>query len=424
MIDVRARLEGVLGASQVETWRGPGAARELPCALPRDVEQAAELVRLAGREGLALVPLGAGTKLGETAPPERVDFMLSTRHLAGVLSHEPADGTVAARAGTPMDVLARVVQEGGHWLTPDVPRPASSTLGGVLAAGQSGSDRLRFGPSRDHVLGMTVLLADGAVTRTGGQLVKNVTGYDLHRLYWGSHGTLCVILEAALRLFPLPEERIVLVQEYAARGEALAGARSVLAATPRAWSVRVDERRGEPRPWSLFVQVAGKREAARREAAAVQRVLGAARALVGDDAHAFAEGVRDRTRPEEAARLAVGCRPSRVERVLDELDRTAPAAGFALELALEPALARVEASVTPVPAPGGAPSDLAAFVRDLRDGLREARATVRVERAPAEVMRAVDPFGLPAPGLDLMRRLRAAIDPTGVFATGRFHGGL
>ena len=154
-----------------------------------------------------MVPCGLGSKLGWTRPPPRADLLVSTRRLAGLLRHEPDDGTLSALAGTPMSELRAAALAGGHWLTPDVAAPRRATLGGVIAAGQSGLDRLRFGPARHHVLGARVMLADGTIARSGGQLVKNVTGFDLHRLYAGSHGSLCVILEVALRLFPAPRAR-------------------------------------------------------------------------------------------------------------------------------------------------------------------------------------------------------------------------
>ena len=109
-----------------------------------------------------------------------------------------------------MAALAETVHAGGHHLTPDVPRPAESTLGGVVAAGQSGHDRVRYGPVRHHVLGVEVALADGSVVRSGGRLVKNVTGFDLHRLHCGAEGSLGILLGASMRLFPRPERTVLL----------------------------------------------------------------------------------------------------------------------------------------------------------------------------------------------------------------------
>jgi len=187
-------------AGRLGTLRSRLADAEIPMAAPETEEELIDLVREAREGGLKVLPIGNGTRLGGVHGCG-ADLLLSTRKLTGVVAYEPGDGTVTARAGTLMSELAEAISLGGHRLTPDVPRPAEATLGGVLADSWSGGDRLRFGPTRHHVLGLRVLSSDGVVTKTGGRLVKNVTGFELHRLYAGSGGGLCLILEASLRLF-------------------------------------------------------------------------------------------------------------------------------------------------------------------------------------------------------------------------------
>lgn len=185
---------------------GDGA---LACLCPTDPEQVRAILTYAEREGLPVLPMGGGTKLAWCRPEWCEDppgLALSTRRMNRVVEYVAGDGTITAQAGASIESLAETVAAGGHRLTPDVPLAAAATLGGVLGAGLSGIDRLRLGPLRHHVLGVTAMLADGTVARSGGRLVKNVTGFDLHRLYAGARGTLCLILEASLRLFPEPEE--------------------------------------------------------------------------------------------------------------------------------------------------------------------------------------------------------------------------
>ena len=186
----------------------PLQAGRPPIARPEDERGIRSVLEHARRENLRVAPIGGGRHLSVCRPDvERgeVDLLLSTAALDRVVEYVPGDGTLTAQAGCSMQALAETVAEGGHALTPRVPNPERASLGGTLGAGRSGLDRVRYGPLRHHVLGMRVMLADGSVARSGGRLVKNVTGFDLHRLYTGSRGTLCVILEASLRLFPLPE---------------------------------------------------------------------------------------------------------------------------------------------------------------------------------------------------------------------------
>lgn len=186
-----------------------------PLVVPGSEEELCEVLRFAGRERKSVLPVGYGSKLSWLPDLESVGFLLSTRALRGVVAYEPGDGTLTARAGCTMSELESEVARGGHHLTPQVALGMPSSLGGVLASDQSGLDRGPLGPARHHVLGMRVALADGRVVRSGGRLVKNVTGFDMHRAYAGSYGSLCVILEASLRLFPKHESECLVHAKFA-----------------------------------------------------------------------------------------------------------------------------------------------------------------------------------------------------------------
>jgi glycolate oxidase FAD binding subunit len=112
---------------------------------------------------------------------------------------------VRVRAGTPLQDLQNAVGEGGQFVPLEAERPSQATVGGVLAAGRSGYRRLGLGPLRDAVLEMTAVSSRGELIRSGAPLVKNVTGFDLCRLFVGSLGTLALTAEVVLRCRPLPE---------------------------------------------------------------------------------------------------------------------------------------------------------------------------------------------------------------------------
>src|SRR6266516_3928610 len=172
-------------------------------AAPASTAEAAALLRTAAEAGLAVMPRGAGTGLTWGTPPSRCDLVVDLRSMDQVVEHEAGDLVARVQAGATIGQLAVVLGSAGQQLALDV--PAEATVGGVVATGTAGPRRFRYGTPRDLLIGITVVRADGVVARAGGKVVKNVAGYDLGKLFAGSHFTLGLITEAVFRLHPLPQ---------------------------------------------------------------------------------------------------------------------------------------------------------------------------------------------------------------------------
>ena len=173
-------------------------------ALPESEDQVADVLRLADEHDAAVFPRGGGSHLRLGAAPEHVDVVLSVERLRRQLAYEPGDMTTTVQAGLPLEELQGVLGAQGQFVALDPPATAATTTGGVIATNASGPRRLLYGTARDVVLGIGVATADGARTKAGGRVVKNVTGYDLTKLYIGSLGTLGVVLELTFKVQPLP----------------------------------------------------------------------------------------------------------------------------------------------------------------------------------------------------------------------------
>jgi FAD/FMN-containing dehydrogenase len=126
--------------------------------------------------------------------------------LARVLEHTPEDMTVSAEAGITLATFQSYVGRRGQWLPVDPPKAERLTIGALLATNTSGPRRFGYGAVRDYLIGIKVVLADGRIVKAGGKVVKNVAGFDLCKLFVGSHGTLGIIAEATFKLRPLPEK--------------------------------------------------------------------------------------------------------------------------------------------------------------------------------------------------------------------------
>jgi glycolate oxidase FAD binding subunit len=378
--------------------------------------------------GARVRAVGGGTKLDWGAPGAPVDVELSTAGLRELREHVPGEFVAVVGAGLPLAELQERLAGAGERLALDpplqgprspppelVPAPpaapapaASATVGGVVATGDSGPLRHRYGAPRDLVLGVTVALSDGTLARAGGKVIKNVAGYDLAKLLAGSFGTLGVVVEVALRLHPLPGATVTAVApasdpaRLAAAAGALAHERVELESLDVRWSA------GDGAVLARAAGPAAPDLAA--HAAATLRAAGLEPELVADD-----DALWERQRAGQRARPAsedlvvrVSGRQSRLGEILSAARRL----GGEVVGRAAPGLCWVRV------AGGGADA-----VRELRRALDPLPCVVL--DAPAAVREAVDPWGDVDPGLlELTRRVKARFDPAGALAPGRFVGAV
>lgn len=205
-----SRLASIVGPAHVVSDSPGLAAYEVcgkrPVAAVRPVsrEEVAEIVKFATAEKLAIVPSGARTKLLMGLEPRQYDLALDMTRLDRVVAYDPADLTLSVEPGIPLQNLAAVLAEHKQWLPLAVPYIDRTTVGGTIASGVDTALRQMYGTARDYVLGMEFVTGNGATAKSGGRVVKNVTGYDMHKLMIGALGTLGVMTKINFRTFPLP----------------------------------------------------------------------------------------------------------------------------------------------------------------------------------------------------------------------------
>jgi glycolate oxidase FAD binding subunit len=158
------------------------------------------------------IPWGGGTRIGVGNIPSSYDVAVDLSAFVGEIEHVAGDMTVVANAGVTIGTLNAVLEKEGQRLAFEVRNPAQATIGGSVASNAPGRRQSSTGGIRDWVIGMQIVLPDGTVTKTGGRVVKNVQGYDMHRLHTGAYGTLGVVSQTAFKLLPiLPEQQTVAI---------------------------------------------------------------------------------------------------------------------------------------------------------------------------------------------------------------------
>ncbi len=187
-------------AHSLFTYSYPGIDQ----VVPTKVEEAAEMVRSAAPRSLVI--RGGGTKSSIGCRPTVPALLLATSGLTGILEYDPGELTLTARSGTSIAEIEYALTSRGQYMPFDPPfASAGATLGGSIAAGLSGPRRLRYGGIRDFVLGIEYLNANGELVHGGGKVVKNAAGYDLPKLFCGSLGTLGVLTQITIKVFPRPQ---------------------------------------------------------------------------------------------------------------------------------------------------------------------------------------------------------------------------
>ncbi|MHB1134385.1 MAG: FAD-binding oxidoreductase, partial [Chloroflexota bacterium] len=175
--------------------------------LPRTPEEAAAVLRLAQRERLPVVPRGGGSGLAGGSVPQQGGIVVATTLMNRIVAIDEVDMVAVVEAGVVNATLQAAVERHGLFYPPDPASLKQSTLGGNIATNASGPRCLKYGGTKDYVLGLRVVLPDGSLSRFGGRMIKNVGGYNLAQLFTGSEGTLGLVVEATLRLVPLPKAR-------------------------------------------------------------------------------------------------------------------------------------------------------------------------------------------------------------------------
>lgn len=383
-----------------EEVRVPGGAVGR-VAIPERVEELEAIVRAASEDLDGLLVMGGRTRLDLANPVGAVSLGVSLESMSGIDEFDPDEGVLHAGAGTPIQEIREAVAAEGWELALDTPG-ATSTIGGTIASGVTGPRAHAFGPVKDAILGLEVVGGDGVATKCGGRVVKNVTGYDLAKLYCGSFGTLAIVTGAWLRLRPAPAERRAIVTTLAAEEAAFEAIRK-LGERP---SVRASIWRESPESGSgarLLVELGGSGAGVEADLAAFREI-----ATFDEASTADVDLARDEllsTGPEVVLRA----------RVLGTNVAAFKSAVLAsgLEVTVESGRGVVRAR--------GALRSVEVLL-----GLRETAVRLggfaTFERVPDEWRTEVDVFGDVGGAQEIVSALARRFDPSGIFNPGRFVG--
>jgi glycolate oxidase FAD binding subunit len=424
-------LEKTIGSASIKSWDSleepersrfsspftPGISPQC-IAYPKSIAELSEVMTIAYTNCWRVLPCGSGSKLHWGGLTE-VDLIISTARMNQLIDHAVGDLTVTAEAGMRIADLQTELAKGGQFLAIDPSYAATATLGGIVATGDTGALRQRYGGIRDILIGLSLVRSDGAIAKAGGRVVKNVAGYDLMKLFTGSYGTLGVISQVSFRIYPLPAAaRTVMLQGNAeARCSAdtarVAQATQTLLAsslTPTAIALVPS-----PGQISLLARFQNLEVSVEQQSNQLLK-LGEALGLTGKSWSGGEEAEQWQQLQEqvEASDVPIACKigvlPAKAVETLAEINAIVPTTGCLY--------------------PGSGLGTLR-FANSSVQTLLNIRALCQVQggfltvlEAPAEIKRSIEVWGYSGNALDLMRKIKHQFDPQALLSPRRFVGGI
>lgn len=389
---------------------------------PASTDEVSEVLKAASNEDWTVVPAGSGAWLDIGNPLVSANIILSTSRLNRILYHEPADLVASAESGVTLDNFNRHLAEAGQFLPLDPPDDSSGTIGGVVATGLRGPHSYGYGAPRNFVIGMKIVLADGRRVQAGGNVVKNVAGYDMCKLFTGSYGTLGLITELTFKLRPLPRSS----STVNVRGQAeslIAGAQRVVGAnlfptavelfSPAfATELEITERNEAV----LLVRFQGAPDAVENQTLAAQHLLEPAGAcgapLIKEDFKLWSRVSKHPLGNGERCIWRSAVPPAHLSDFIRKLETNADDARMWQVSAAEGQIRGIEP-------PGNDHNRTAQTLQHLRGQVEAFGGSFVIEKADPEVKSRIDAWGeFAASGI--MQRIKQQLDPHNILSPGRF----
>jgi glycolate oxidase FAD binding subunit len=348
-------------------------------------------------------------------PARAGELILSMRRMNRVLEHAYGDMTATVEAGCSFQQLQDTLSAHGQRVALDPLWPDNATVGGILATNDSGPLRARFGSLRDLIIGITLVLPDGTVAKSGGKVVKNVAGYDLPKLATGSLGTLGIITQAIFRLHPTPRESRTLT--FSAPDMKTVGQLALAIQASKLVPTGVQVRAGHSTHCEIDVRFEGTCAGCDCQCEQLlQMASGATRIDSPDGVWKARETLWDGNSPAAVSKFTL--LPTELQPFVEQLTSGSAQKQTKWRLVAQ----AVGLGLLRLEAPDA--DSFAVVLRALRTNLEGHGGSLSILRCPPEVKSKMDVWGSAGDALPLMRNIKAQFDPAGVLNPGRFISGI
>jgi glycolate oxidase FAD binding subunit len=469
--NLEARLASIVGAERIQADPQKLATYAVDeiiptvSAQPATAEQAAEIVRFAIAETLAIIPVGNRSKLAIGMPPARYDIALDMTGLNRIAHYDPGDLTLSADAGCTLAIISAALTPQKQFLPLSFAYGIHSTIAGTIASGVDSHLRQFYGTARDFLVGAEFIDGSGAQCKSGGRVVKNVTGYDLHKLLIGSLGTLAIITRLNFRTFPAPtstdSQSETFIASFSSANSAIAFRQKIAASpfTPHAIEIlspelcnllrAIDTSAWEPpsaplgewfspSSWHVAILFHGTPELRARYTTALTQLSESAGASASRNLPTATQDVRSangseaytlnalafdairhlRTASPAATIFKVSQLPAKLPDLFASLATIANQANIPYALFAR-GLGVTYFALLPSDAAPATMTRATKACQEIFYRCATQSAPAQIQFAPVQLKRHINVFGPARPDAPAMRRLKSAFDPHNLFAPGR-----
>ncbi len=401
---------------------------------PEDTNELSSALSDIAEPGKVVVPVGGATRLQIGAKMPHYDYALDLSNMNHLVAHNSADLTCIVQSGITLNSLQNRLKEQEQFLAVDAAFPGKATIGGTLASNAPGYLRWQLAHMRDMVIGMQVVLPSGTITKSGGPVVKNVSGYDMARLHVGGYGTLGVISEISFKLTPLPRRQGSLLVGFQSENElqnfseevfdsyvmplALTGMNENLIKT-----LQIDAPQCQ---YLMVIRIGGRQMAFERQLNILNKMLDQYQ-----DSHTdfLEQGVSDRLwekirdfRGYGSSSSITGrvfSTPTRLRSLLQDIANYFEEIGSTLAICIQPGFGTMEFYIDNLPAESKVRP--AQVIEQIHNIARQNQSHINYEKLPADFKNGFNMWGQVNEGsLGIMRSLRNTYDPDKKLNRGRY----
>ena len=398
--------------------------------LPRTYEKVSDIVRFCNDSKLSIIPFGGGTKISLGNKPEAYDVALSLEKLNGVVEHNDIDFIITVQAGAKIEDIQRELYQKKQFLAIDPPHTEiGATIGGVLSSNDSGPSRLRYRTCREQILEIKVVRADGEIVRGGAKVVKNVAGYDLPKLFVGSLGTLGVIVEATMRVYPVAEKSVTYISGINDIGELNRAITDILSADLVLTAFEITNRelskimfqsaglRSLNFPYTLALRIENVSNAVDEQLEAVKKILkneGIEGAVIENDKKIW-ELIRNFPFSDINLNAVskIDVLVTDISKVIEYIEEVAENLNLTFLISAKAGLGSIQISAE------GEVKDLKIYLELLRSYVTTLRGSMVIQSLPDEID-GINSWGDFGSSYNLMKTLKVNFDPNNILCPGRF----